>query len=57
MAVYLGSEKIKINLGDVAYYLNIFTEIPPLEGIMLRSSDNYILRDKDGLYLTIERTD
>ena len=53
MALYLGSsEKLKINLGNTVYVLNLFSEIPIINGIRLLSLDNYILKDSNGLYLT-----
>ena len=51
MAVYLGSTgKRKVILNDVVYCLN--TNITPtiVDNILL-SSDNYILKDSDGVYL------
>lgn len=54
MALYLGSsEKVKVILNGVVYYLNLFTTNPITNGIKLLSSDNYILRDSNGRYLTV----
>lgn len=53
MALYLGSsEKLKINLDGIAYYLNLFSEIPITNGVRLLYSEGYILKDSNGLYLT-----
>ena len=53
MALYLGSsEKLKINLDGVTYYLNLFSETPITNGIRLLSSEGYILKDSNGLYVT-----
>ncbi len=53
MALYLGSsEKLKIYLNGVAYYLNLFSTTPITNGIRLLSSERYILKDSSGLYLT-----
>lgn len=52
MALYLGSEKVKINLNGVVYCLNLFSTTPITNGIRLLSSDNYILKDLNELYLT-----
>lgn len=53
MALYLGnSEKLKINLGDVVYIMNIFSALPTIENVILSSSDDYILKDFNGLYLS-----
>lgn len=55
MALYLGSDKKrKIYLNGVMYKLNLFSEIPILNGIKLLSSDGYILKDINGLYLTVK---
>lgn len=54
MALYLGSEMVKINLNGAAYYLNLFSENPITNGIRLLSSDGYILKDSNGLYITVE---
>lgn len=52
MALYLGnSGKLKINLGGVVYRLNLFSATPIVNGIMLLSSNGYILKDSSGLYL------
>ena len=53
MALYLGSsEKLKINLDNIVYYLNFFSEIPITNGVRLLSSEGYILKDSNGLYAT-----
>ena len=52
MALYLGSgEKLKINLGNNTYCLNVFSALSVIEDIILSSSDNYILQDLNGLFL------
>ena len=53
MAVYLGSgDKLKINLNNVAYCLNLFADPPITNGIRLISSDGHIVKDSRGLYVT-----
>lgn len=52
MALYLGSEKVKINLDGIVYRLNFYTSNLILNGMKLLSSENYILTDKNGLILT-----
>ena len=53
MALYLGSsEKLKINLDNIEYFLNWFSDHPITNGVRLLSSENYILKDSNGLYLT-----
>lgn len=57
MGLYLGSsEKLKINLNSVIYKLNLYSESTGsvVEGIMLLSSEGYMLKDINGLYLTVE---
>lgn len=57
MALYLGSEKVKINMDGFTYSLNLFTGTPILNGVMLLSSDGYILKDSNGLYLTAKESE
>lgn len=54
MALYLGENKVKINLDNITYYLNLFSERPITNGVRLLSSEEYILKDFNGLYLTTE---
>lgn len=57
MALYLGRDKVKINLNGKTYYLNIFTKTLITEGALLVSSDNYILQDTNEIYLTTKEND
>ena len=57
MALYLGSDKVKINLNNAKYYLNLYTVIPIIDGVKLLSIDNYILRDINGLYITAKESE
>ena len=57
MALFLGNDKVKINLNNVVYCLNLFSEELILNGIMLLSSDNYILKDSNGVYLTAKESE
>lgn len=52
MALYFGSEKVEIHLNGVLYDLNSFFKTPTLNGVLLLSSDDYIIKDVNGLYLT-----
>ena len=52
MALYLGSEKQNINLNGVAYDVNLFTAFFAIEDTVLTSTDDYIFKDANGLYLT-----
>lgn len=54
MALYLGSDKIKINLNGVVYCLNLFSSTSTIEDINLLTIDNYILTDANGLYLLMK---
>lgn len=55
MGLYLGSEKLKIITPSGVWNLVIYSPTPITNGIMLLSSDNYILKDSDGVYLTARR--
>lgn len=52
MALYLGRDKVRINLDNIVYKLNLYSEKPFTNGIILLSSDSYILKDLNELYLT-----
>lgn len=52
MALYLGDKKIKININGVIYKLNLYSQTLITNGIRLLSSDNYILKDSNGFYIT-----
>lgn len=51
MALYLGGNKIKINLDGATYCLNLITTTLGKSNIELLSSDNFILKDSNDLYL------
>ena len=56
MALYLGSsEKQKIVLNGILHHLILLSEKPITNGIRLLSSDNFILKDSKGLYLTSKK--
>lgn len=57
MALYLGKDKVKLNLDGIVYCLNLYSVMLVLNGIKLLSSDDYILRDSNGLYLTVEEVE
>lgn len=52
MALYLGNNKVKINLANELLCLIIPSSSPFVNGILLLSFDNYILKDSNGVYLT-----
>lgn len=51
MALYLGNQKVKLYLNGELFCLNFFDTAPIVTGIRLFSSDGYVLRDSNGLYL------
>lgn len=55
MGLYLGSgnQSLKIILNGVVYKLNLYSTAPITNGIVLISSDNYILKDVNDQYLTV----
>lgn len=55
--VYLGSNKVRINLNNKIYNIELLSKIPILNGIRLLSSDNYTLKDLNGLYLTAKESE
>lgn len=58
MALYLGSsKKLKVYLNGVRYCLNLFSEQPITNYIRLLSTDDLILKDSNGLYLTIKEAE
>lgn len=58
MALYLGSsEKLKIVIDGVKCCINVFSETPIANGIMLLSSEGHILKDSNGLYLTVKEAE
>lgn len=57
MALYLGNDKIKINLDGIVYCLNLAPINVITNNIRLLSSDNYILQDSNGIYLLAKEGD
>lgn len=58
MALYLGnSEKLKVVLNGDKYFLNLLSEILITNGARLLSLDNYILKDSNGIYLTLKENE
>lgn len=55
MALYLGgSKRQKVILDENTYCLNLYSTTPITNGIRLLSSEGYILKDSNGLYLTFK---
>lgn len=58
MALYLGSNKQKISVGKFASQMKFFSTITSMiNGTALLSSNNYMLKDKNGLYLTVKESE
>lgn len=57
MTLYLGEDKVKINLNGIAYCLNLFSATSTINNGWLLSSDNYILQDSNGIYLIIKENE
>lgn len=55
MATYMGKDKVKIYLDDTLSKLNIYSTTPIINGVVLLSSDEYILKDSNGLYITAKK--
>lgn len=51
MPLYLGNEKVKINLNGIIYKLNLYSSTKIEDIIRMLSSDGYILKDSNGLYI------
>jgi hypothetical protein len=52
MGLYLGSsEKLKVVSSNTIYCLNLLSTMPVVTEIRLLSSDGYILKDSNDLYL------
>ena len=54
MPLYLGGNAVKININGIQYYLNLFSTTTIFNGIRLMSSEGYILKDSNGIYLTVK---
>lgn len=57
MALYLGDKKVKINLGGVVYNLNVIPAVLVTNGVRMASSDDYVLKDSNGVYLTTKEVE
>jgi hypothetical protein len=58
MALYLGSVgKVKINSAGNVYCLQLFSKTPITNGMRLVSSDGYILKDSNGLFVIVKKED
>ena len=58
MALYLGSTKRSICVeGGRATFIIPTSTTPTLSGVMLKTSENNILKDSNGLYLTTKESE
>ena len=61
MAMYFGGTKVNFNLGSHKLNPEFFSTIVSMEkefiGVKLLSSDNYILKDSTGVYITAKKED
>lgn len=55
MGLYCGGEKVKIYLDNILYKLNLYSETPIINGVMLLSVDGYILKDLNGLFISAKK--
>lgn len=55
--LYFGNNKVKVNLSGIKYNVNLFSSALVLNGIKLLSSDSYVLKDSNGLYITAREID
>lgn len=57
MPLYLGSNKVKVNMGNNLYKINLYSTNIITNGIRLLSLEGYILKDLNGLYLTSKESE
>ena len=58
MALYLGSDKkFKITIDGKQYSLKFFSTTPITNGVRLLTSEDEILKDSNGLYITAKEGD
>lgn len=53
MALYVDGLKYNFILGENIYNMYVNTSIPVTNGVRLLSSDDYVLKDVNDLYLTV----
>lgn len=54
MALYLGTEKRNIIINNAKVNLQFYTSVLITNGALLKSSDDFILKDSNGLYITVK---
>ena len=55
MAAYLGNQKVDVKLGSVARLINFYSTTIWTNGIRLLTDDDYVLKDANGLFITVEK--
>ena len=55
MALYLGDKKVKFYVDNVVHTLNLYSETPIVNGVILLSADRHILKDCNGLFVTSKK--
>lgn len=58
MALHLGNnENLKLRINNILYNIQFFSEVAILNGIQLLASDGALLKDMNGLYLTVKEAE
>lgn len=48
MSLYLGADKLKIKINNIAHTLNLRIAVPHSDGVRLKSSEGFLLKDGNG---------
>lgn len=57
MAIYIGGQKYKLIVGGNVCSLNVPSSTPITNGVRLLSSDDFILKDINNLYITVKESE
>lgn len=57
MAIYIGGQKYKLICDGDVCEMQTYSPIPITNNIRLLSSENYILKDMNNVYLTVVKED
>lgn len=55
MGLYVGNKKLNLILNGVSYNVNFYSEAPAVSNVLLKTSLNQILLDKNGNYITVKK--
>ena len=55
MAVYLGSKRVEVKLGSSDRHIKFFSNTLITNGVRLLTSETVIVKDSNGLYITLEK--